>query len=229
MSKGSLTPMLSWLRLPRDWYANPSLGMACDDVGPTAAAAWPLLLVRALLKEGRFSDHNDVVSSLRCLDIGLTMPIATEIADAFIRHGLVLPDGGGYVVADLQRYIPADNAIPHRARPLAQALRSVSPEPPPEVTEGERNGGMEGLKKGGRESRLGSGGQGVRFEERDGVEYAVVPAAPRPSATHCSHGQRYEYHAAGQSRMGTWYPEYWAAQHTVDGGAWCPDRPPATR
>ena len=229
MNKGSLAPMLGWLRLPRDWYAVPGLGMACDDAGPAAAAGWPLLLVRALLKEGRFSDRNDVVSSLRCLDIGLTMQIAAEIADAYSRHGLVLPDGGGYVIADLDRYIPADNAIPHSARPLAQVLRSVSPEPRPEVTEGEREGSKEGFTEGGRESQLGSGGQGVHFFTDDnGVEYAVMPEKLKPTEAGCSHGHPWQLRPAGVSNAGVPYPAYWSGNHQLANGQWCKDRPRAT-
>ena len=229
MSKGSLTPMLGWLRLPRDWYADPRLGNACDDAGPAAAAGWPLLLVRALLKEGRFTDRNDLVSSLRCLDIGLTMQIAGELADAFIRHGLVLPDGGGYVIADFQRYIPADNAIPHRARPLAQALRNVSPEPRPEVTEGDREAGTEVFTKGGRESHLGTADQVVRFfTDENGAEYAVVPEQPKSSEVGCSHGYPWEWLPAGVSKTGVPYPAYRAANHKLANGQWCKDRPLST-
>jgi hypothetical protein len=227
MKKSSLEPLLSWLCLPRDWYTNPRLAEACDDLGPAAAAGWLILLCRTLNMGGRLQDRAELEKTIRSADVGLDRGVAIQVADAFIRNGLVLVDGDGYVISDMRRYIPSDNAIPPQARGLAEELRTVAPGSRPGVTEGAREGGTEVIEQGRREYPDHAGGTGVRFEERDGVEYAVVPDAPRPSATHCSHGQRYEYHAAGQSRTGTWYPEYWAAQHKVDGGAWCPDRPPA--
>ena len=230
MSKGSLSPMLTWLRLPRDWYANPRLGRACDVAGPAAAAGWPLLLGRVLLNGGRLADRDDVVNSLRCLDIGLNMQIAAQTADAFIRYGLVLPDSDGYVITDLDRYIPADNAIPPNARLEAQALRAISPGSRPGVTEGEKEGVKERLKEVGRESRLGSGVQGVQFfTGENGEEYAVMPEMPKPTDAGCSHGQLWQDRPAGVSSQGKPYPAYQSGNHQLADGRWCPDRPPATR
>lgn len=226
MNRGSLTPLLTWLRLPRDWYADPRLGMACDEEGPAAAAGWPLLLSRILLNGGRLGNHNELVHALRCLDVGLNMQIAARLAEAFVRHGLVLSDGDGYVVAELDRYVPADNAIPPNARLEAQALRVISPGSRPGVTEGRKEGVKEGEKEGGKESGVGSGGNGVRlFTDENGIDYAVVPEQRKSTEAGCSHGHPWQWRPDGVSSTGRRYPQFQSGNHRLPNGQWCPDRP----
>jgi len=236
MSTISLAPTLNWLRLQRDWYAEPGLGLACDDAGPAAAAGWPLLLVRALLNGGRFADRDDVVNSLRCLDIGLNMQIAAEVADAFIRHGLVLPEGGGYVIADIDRYIPADNAIPPQARRAARAIRGRSPgdvpgslpESPSEVTDGAIDRTTdEPIKRvtelaDTRQSNPGPAGKHLKTTDTTST---IAPSDPPRDPMQCSHGFGWKWENGERSADGESYGGYFTSNHLTAEGTWCTERP----
>jgi hypothetical protein len=232
----SLAPTLNWLRLQRDWYAEPGLGLACDDVGPAAAAGWPLLLVRALLNGGWFSDRNDVASSLRCLDIGLNMQIATAVADAFIRHGLVLPEAGGYVIADIDRYIPADNAIPPQARRAARVLRRLSPgdalgalpESSSEVTDGAMdavtNEPIERVTDLADAQQLTPDPAGTQLKSTE-TNSIIAKSDPPRDPMHCSHGFGWKWNLGGYAADGTSLSGYLSGNHLTDDGAWCTERP----
>jgi hypothetical protein len=231
----SLAPTLNWLRLQRDWYAEPGLGLACDDVGPAAAAGWPLLLVRALLNGGWFSDRNDVASSLRCLDIGLNMQIATAVADAFIRHGLVLPEAGGYVIADIDRYIPADNAIPPQARRAARVLRRLSPgdalgalpESSSEVTDGAMdavtNEPIERVTDLADAQQLTPDPAGTHLKST-GTTSTITSDDPPRDPMRCSHGYSWKWHPGQQSASGDYQSGYLGGNHSLSDGSMCMER-----
>lgn len=232
MNTISLAPTLNWLRLPRDWYADPRLGLACDDVGPAAGAAWPLLLVRALLSGGRLTDRADLTNTLRCLDIGLSMPVAAEVATAFIKHGLVVEDGDGYVIVDVERYIPAGNAIPPQSRGAARALRDGSPgsrpESSPEVIEGGTDGPTDEAIDGPTEL-ADHAAKNARHEadHRTAMPSSALsgPNDQPANWSQCSHSVSWKLWPSRVDERGVHIPAHLAGNHQNADGTWCTERP----
>jgi hypothetical protein len=216
------TPVLSWLRLMQNWFDNPRLARACDVAGPVAAAGWLVLVARSLNSGGRFDDADDVARALRVSDIGLDRDVAAMLGPVLIRAGLLLPAGQGFIIANLDSFIPRDNALAPQERAGARELRALSPESSPGVTEGVR----ESFTKSGSESRVALGNRGVIFRtDENGDDYAVLPPQSLATDEHCSHGFPWELRPAGVSKAGVPYPAYWSGNHQLADGQWCKDRP----
>ena len=222
------TPMLSWLRLMQNWFDNPRLARACDVAGPVAATGWLVLVARSLNSGGRFDDADDVARALRVSDIGLDRDVAAMLAPVLIRAGLLLPAGQGFIIANLDAFIPRDNALAPQERAGARELRAVSPESSPGVTEGVE-GVTESFTKSGSESRVDLGNHGVIMRtDKNGNEFVVLPPEPRVTDEHCSHGYPWQLLPAGVSKKGVSYPAYWSGNHQLADGQWCKDRPRST-
>jgi len=220
------TPMLSWLRLMQNWFDNPRLARACDAAGPVAATGWLVLVARSLNSGGRFEDADDVARALRVSDIGLDRDVAAMLGPILIRAGLLLPAGQGFIIANLDSFIPRDNALAPQERAGARELRALSPESSPGVTERVR----ESFTKSGSESRVDLGHHGVTIRtDENGNDYAVLPPPLLATDEHCSHGYPWQSLPAGVSNTGVPYLAYWAGNHRLANGQWCKDRPRPTR
>ena len=216
------TPMLSWLRLMQNWFDNPRLARACDVAGPVAATGWLVLVARSLNSGGRFDDADDVARALRVSDIGLDRDVAAMLGPVLIRAGLLLPAGQGFIIANLDAFIPRDNALAPQERAGAREMRALSPESSPGVTEGV----MESFTKSGSESRVELGNNRVIMRtDENGNECAVLPPLSLATDEHCSHGHPWQLRPAGVSNKGVSYQAYWSGNHQLADGQWCKDRP----
>jgi hypothetical protein len=163
------------------------------------------------------------------------MQIATAVADAFIRHGLVLPEAGGYVIADIDRYIPADNAIPPQARRAARVLRRLSPgdalgalpESSSEVTDGAMdavtNEPIERVTDLADAQQLTPDPAGTHLMSTETTSTITSDDPPR-DPMRCSHGYSWKWHPGQQSASGDYQSGYLGGNHSLSDGSMCMER-----
>jgi hypothetical protein len=211
-----LTPLHTWLRLPRDWFSDPRLITACELEGAVGAVGYLLLLSRGCTTAGQFADSEEVAMGIRSHDCGVDSIAARRIAATLIKVGLVAPDGEGYAISDWRNFQPPRSAItPAKREPLTPPDRNLT-KSDDRLTEGRKE-----EKERGKE-----GSATPRFTvEANGVEVAVLPEAMTVTAATCSHGYAWQLRPAGHRKDGSTFPAFYAADHRVAGN-WCKDRRP---
>jgi len=200
----------SWLRLPRDWHADPRLVRAADEAGIAAAAGYVILLGRACASNGTFESLQAVADAVRSDGVALGIAEATKAATALIRAGLIVSDGDRYLVADWASYRPPANMLPSRRRltpPSGRASGRASGGEP----DRERDRGREKIE----------GGETAATVEVDGIETMILPAIALPSRERCSHGVAFRTKTLKDGRA------IITADHEIADGTWCRDRQPA--
>jgi hypothetical protein len=214
-----LTPLHTWLRLPRDWFSDPRLITACELEGATGAVGYLLLLSRGCTTAGRFSDREEVSMAVRSHDCGIDSDAARRIAATLISVGLVTPDGEGYVITDWHNFQPPRSTItPAKRKPLTPSVTSLT-KSDDRLTEGRKE----------EKEREREGSATPRFTvAANGVEVAVLPETVTATAATCSHGYAWQLRPAGLRKDGSTYEAFYAADHQVAGN-WCKDRRPLTR
>ena len=175
-----LTPLHTWLRLPRDWFSDPRLVTACELEGATSAVGYLLLLSRGCTSAGRFSDIEEVSMAVRSLDSGIDSAAARRIAATLIKVGLVAPDGEGYVITDWRNFQPPRSAITPAKRDLLIPTDSSLTKSDDRQTEGR--------KEEKEREREGSATTPRFTVAANGVDVAVLPKAVTATAATCSHG-----------------------------------------
>ena len=214
-----LTPLHTWLRLPRDWFSDPRLITACELEGPTGAVGYLLLLSRGCSTAGRFSDREEVSMAVRSHDCGIDSAAARRIAATLIAVGLVAPDGDGYAITDWRNFQPPRSTItPAKREPLTPPVTSLK-KSVDRQTEGRKE----------EKEREREGSATPRFTvAANGVEVAVLPQVTAATAATCSHGYAWQLRPAGLRKDGSTYEAFYAADHQVAGN-WCKDRRPLAR
>ena len=212
-----LTPLHTWLRLPRDWFSDPRLITACENLGAVGAVGYLLLLSRGCTTAGRFSDREEVAMAIRSHDCGIDSDAARRIAATLIAVGLVAPDGEGYAITDWRNFQPPRSTItPAKREPLTPSDTSLT-KSDDRVTEREKEE-KEGVKEGSTTQ--------PRFTvAANGIEVAILPEAVTANAATCSHGYSWQLRPAGRRPDGSTYRAFYAADHQVAGN-WCKDRRP---
>ena len=212
-----LTPLHTWLRLPRDWFSDPRLITACELEGATGAVGYLLLLSRGCSTAGRFSDREEVAMAIRSHDCGIDSDAARRIAATLISVGLVTQDAEGYAVTDWHNFQPPRSTItPAKREPLAPPAISLT-KSDDRLTEGRKE----------EKEREKEGSATPRFTvTANGIEVAILPEAVTATAAACSHGYAWQLRPAGQRKDGSTYEAFYAADHQVAGN-WCKDRRPA--
>jgi hypothetical protein len=211
-----LTPLHTWLRLPRDWFSDPRLITACELEGAVGAVGYLLLLSRGCTTAGQFADSEEVAMGIRSHDCGVDSIAARRIAATLIKVGLVAPDGEGYAISDWRNFQPPRSAItPAKREPLTPPDRNLT-KSDDRLTEGRKE----------EKEREREGSATPRFTvEANGVEVAVLPEAMTVTAATCSHGYAWQLRPAGHRKDGSTFPAFYAADHRVAGN-WCKDRRP---
>jgi hypothetical protein len=211
-----LTPLHTWLRVPRDWFSDPRLITACELEGATGAVGYLLLLSRGCTTAGRFSDREEVSMAVRSHDCGIDSATARRIAATLIAVGLVAPDGEGYAITDWRNFQPPRSTItPAKREPLTPSDTSLT-KSDDRVTEGRKE----------EKEREREGSITPRFTvAANGTEVAVLPEAVTATAATCSHGYAWQLRPAGRRTDGSTYEAFYAADHQVAGN-WCKDRRP---
>lgn len=211
-----LTPLHTWLRLPRDWFSDPRLITACELEGATAAVGYLLLLSRGCITAGRFSDREEVAMAIRSHDCGIDSDAARRIATTLISVGLVTQDGNRYAITDWHNFQPPRSAItPAKREPLT---------PPGAILTKSDDRLTEGRKE--EKEREKEGSATPRFTvAANGIEVVILPEAVTATAAACSHGYSWQLRPAGQRKDGSTYEAFYAADHQVAGN-WCKDRRP---
>ena len=212
-----LTPLHTWLRLPRDWFSDPRLITACENLGAVGAVGYLLLLSRGCTTAGRFSDREGVAMAIRSHDCGIDSDAARRIAATLIAVGLVAPDGEGYAITDWRNFQPPRSTItPAKREPLAPPDASLT-KSDDRLTEGRKE----------EKEREKEGSATPRFTvTANGIEVAILPEAVTATTAACSHGYAWQLRPAGQRKDGSTYEAFYAADHQVAGN-WCKDRRPA--
>ena len=212
-----LTPLHTWLRLPRDWFSDPRLITACENLGAVGAVGYLLLLSRGCTTAGRFSDREGVAMAIRSHDCGIDSDAARRIAATLISVGLVTQDGDGYVITDWRNFQPPRSTItPAKREPLAPPDASLT-KSDDRLTEGRKE----------EKEREKEGSATPRFTvTANGIEVAILPEAVTATTAACSHGYAWQLRPAGQRKDGSTYEAFYAADHQVAGN-WCKDRRPA--
>ena len=122
-----LTPLHTWLRLPRDWFSDPRLITACELEGATGAVGYLLLLSRGCITAGRVSDREEVAMAIRSHDCGIDSDAARRIAATLIAVGLVSEDGDGYAISDWRNFQPPRSTVtPAKREPLTAPAISLT-------------------------------------------------------------------------------------------------------
>ena len=212
-----LTPLHTWLRLPRDWFSDPRLITACELEGATGAVGYLLLLSRGCITAGRFSDREEVAMAIRSHDCGIDSDAARRIAATLIAVGLVSEDGDGYAISDWRNFQPPRSTVtPAKREPLTAPAISLT-KSDDRLTEGRKE----------EKEREKEGSATPRFTvTANGIEVAILPEAVTATAAACSHGYAWQLRPAGQRKDGSTYEAFYAADHQVAGN-WCKDRRPA--
>ena len=212
-----LTPLHTWLRLPRDWFSDPRLITACENLGAVGAVGYLLLLSRGCTTAGRFSDREEVAMAIRSHDCGIDSDAARRIAATLISVGLVTQDSDGYAVSDWRNFQPPRSTItPAKREPLAPPAISLT-KSDDRLTEGRKE----------EKEREKEGSATPRFAvAANGIEVAILPEAVTATTAACSHGYAWQLRPAGQRKDGSTYEAFYAADHQVAGN-WCKDRRPA--
>ena len=217
-----LTPLHTWLRLPRDWFSDPRLITACELEGPTAAVGYLLLLSRGCTTAGRFSDREEVSMAVRSHDCGIDSDAARRIAATLIAVGLVAPDGEGYAITDWRNFQPPRSTItPAKREPLTSSDTSLtkSDDRVTERVERAEQNTAEGVKEGSATL--------PRFTvAADGTQVAILPEVRTANAVTCSHGYAWQLRPAGQRPDGSTFTAFYSGDHKLQTGNWCKDRRP---
>jgi len=160
--RGGLPPTQTWLRLQRDWYLDPQLAKACEEVGPAAAAVWCVLLGQACRLDGHFGSRDTLVRAARARDIGLDPQNAEEAVDALLRAGLIEAVGVGFKLSHWTDYeMPESAKTPSQRKSRQTEIRQPSDESMAE--------------RGNRETYREKGNAGVPLvTDAEGHEYAVL-------------------------------------------------------
>jgi len=212
-----LTPLHTWLRLPRDWFSDPRLITACEIEGATGAVGYLLLLSRGCLTAGRFGDREEVAMAVRSHDCGIDSAADRRIAATLIAAGLVSEDTDGYAISDWRNFQPPRSTVtPAKREPLTPSDTSLT-KSDDRVIEGRKE-----------EKEIGKDGSATpRFTvAANGTEVAILPEAVTTTAAACSHGYSWQLRPAGLRKDGSTYEAFYAADHQVAGN-WCKDRRPA--
>ena len=211
-----LTPLHTWLRLPRDWFSDPRLITACEIEGATGAVGYLLLLSRGCLTAGRFGDREEVAMAVRSHDCGIDSAAARRIAATLIAVGLVSEDAHGYAISDWRNFQPPRSTV-------TPAKRDLLAPPVTSLTKSDDRL-IEGRKEEKEREKEGSATQ-PRFTIENGIEVAILPEAVTATAATCSHGYSWRLRPAGRRPDGSTYEAFYAADHQVAGN-WCKDRRP---
>lgn len=217
-----LTPLHTWLRLPRDWFSDPRLITACELEGPTAAVGYLLLLSQGCKTAGRWSDREEVSMAVRSHDCGIDSAAARRIAATLIAVGLVAPDGEGYAITDWRNFQPPRSTItPARREPLTLSDTSLtkSDDLVTERVERAEQNTAEGVKE-------GSATQPRFTVAANGIEVAILPEVRTANAATCSHGYAWQLRPAGQRPDGSTFTAFYSGDHKLATGNWCKDRRP---
>ena len=214
MSDQQLAPVQTWLRLFRDWYTEPKLVRAADEVGTAAAAGYVVLLGRATSTAGLFPNLESVVDAIRADGIGIGKELAKGIADALIQSGLLTQDEDGYRITDWHLFRAPNNALPPKQRTpapsQAQSRGGVIGGVIGGVTEGERD----------REKEKREGGDPLKAPMHlEPIETVVLPAKRLATEGECSHGIAFH---PKKIKDGV---TIITADHQVNDGQWCRDKP----
>jgi hypothetical protein len=212
-----LTPLHTWLRLPRDWFSDPRLITACELEGATASAGYLLLLSRGCTTAGRFADREEVAMAVRSHDCGIDSAAARRIAATLIAVGLVAPDGEGYAISDWRNFQPPRSTItPAKREPLTPPVTSLT-KSDDHLTEGRKE-----EKERGKE-----GSATPRFTVApNGIEVAILPEAVTANRVTCSHGYSWQLRPAGRRPDGSTFTAFYSGDHKLATGKWCKDRRP---
>jgi hypothetical protein len=213
-----LTPLHTWLRLPRDWFSDPRLITACEIEGATGAVGYLLLLSRGCITAGRFSDGEEVAMAVRSHDCGIDSDAARRIAATLVKVGLVTQDGDGYVISDWRNFQPPRSTItPAKRDLLAPPVTSLT-KSDDRLTEG-RKEEKERVKEGSTTQ--------PRFTvAANGIEVAILPEVRTANAVTCSHGYAWQLRPAGQRPDGSTFTAFYSGDHKLPTGNWCKDRRP---
>jgi hypothetical protein len=210
MSDQQLVPVQTWLRLFRDWYTEPKLVRAADEVGTAAAAGYVVLLGRATSTAGLFPNLESVVDSIRADSIGIGKELAKGIADALIRSGLLSQVEDGYRITDWHLFRAPNNALPPKQRTPAPSQAQSRGGVMGGVTEGERD----------REKQKGEGGDPLKAPMHlEPIETVVLPPKRLATKGECSHGIAFH---PKKIKDGV---TIITADHQVNDGQWCRDKP----
>jgi hypothetical protein len=206
MSDQQLAPVQTWLRLFRDWYTEPKLVRAADEVGTAAAAGYVVLLGRATSTAGLFPNLESVVDAIRADGIGIGKELAKGIADALIQSGLLTQGADGYRITDWHLFRAPNNALPPKQRTPARSRGGVIGS----VTEGERD----------REKDQREGGDALKAPTHlDPIETVVLPPKQLAAEGECSHGIAFHpKKIKGGVTIIT-------ADHQLRDGEWCREKP----
>lgn len=212
-----LTPLHTWLRLPRDWFSDPRLITACEIEGAAGAVGYLLLLSRGCSTAGRFGDREEVAMAVRSHDCGIDSTAARRIAATLIAVGLVAPDGEGYAITDWRNFQPPRSTItPARREPLTQPDSSLK-KSDDRQTEREKEG-----KERGKEGSTTA----PRFAIQNGIEVAILPEVRTATTAACSHGYAWQLRPAGRRPDGSTFTAFYSGDHKLPTGNWCKDRRP---
>jgi hypothetical protein len=206
MSDQQLAPVQTWLRLFRDWYTEPKLVRAADEVGTAAAAGYVVLLGRATSNAGLFPNLESVVDAIRADGIGIGKELAKGIADALIQSGLLTQGEDGYRITDWHLFRAPNNALPPKQRTPARSRGGVIGG----VTEGERD----------REKEQREGGDPLKAPMHlEPIETVVLPPKQLAAEGECSHGIAFHpKKIKGGVTIIT-------ADHQLRDGEWCREKP----
>jgi hypothetical protein len=215
-----LTPLHTWLRLPRDWFSDPRLVTACELEGATGAVGYLLLLSRACSTAGRFSDIEEVSMAVRSHDCGIDSGAARRIAATLIAVGLVAPDGEGYVITDWRNFQPPRSTItPAKREPLTPPATSLTKSDDRQTEREKEENRTERVKEGSAST--------PRFTVApNGIEVAILPEAVTANAATCSHGYSWQLRPAGRRPDGSTFTAFYSGDHKLPTGNWCKDRRP---
>lgn len=217
-----LTPLHTWLRLPRDWFSDPRLITACENLGAVGAVGYLLLLSRGCITAGRFSDREEVAMAIRSHDCGIDGDAARRIAATLISVGLVTQDADGYAVSDWRNFQPPRSTItPARREPLTSSDTSLtkSDDRVTERVERAEQNTAEGVKE-------GSATQPRFTVAANGIEVAILPEVRTANAVTCSHGYAWQLRPAGQRPDASTFTAFYSGDHKLPTGNWCKDRRP---
>ena len=209
MSDQQLAPVQTWLRLFRDWYTDPRLVRAADEVGTTAAAGYAVLLGRATSTAGVFSSPESVADAIRADGIGIGKELAKGIADALIRSGLLTRVEDGYRVTDWHLFRAPANTVPPSRRP------PVTTQAPSLTTS--LAGVTEREKERGKDKR--DGDHSLIPPSLEAVETIILTQRRAATSVECSHGHPFHPKAikSGVTII--------TADHQVRDGEWCREKP----
>jgi hypothetical protein len=219
-----LTPLHTWLRLPRDWFSDPRLITACELEGATGAVGYLLLLSRGCTTAGRFSDREEVSMAVRSHDCGIDSAAARRIAATLIAVGLVAPDGEGYAITDWRNFQPPRSTItPAKREPLTPPDSSLTKSDDRQTERVEQSRTEQNTTEGVSEGSVTT----PRFTvAADGTQVAILPEVRTANAAACSHGYAWQLRPAGRRPDGSTFTAFYSGDHKLPTGNWCKDRRP---